>query len=205
MTTVVIIGIIVLLVAAVAGLVWFLFDKDGSSAPKTTEQAAQEAVDQGTNDIFNEEFREELRNRGRLHFENIINENAMFLQQDLRLTTSQLNEYMKTEIKGVLENEFAKYEKSIADAKDQALEAIRKTQTSIEQQREVLEKQLAEEAAKERARMIENFEKNMASIINHYILDAIGNEIDLNSQLDFIFQNLEQNKQDIIEDIKNGA
>jgi len=39
-----------------------------------------------------------LRNRGRLHFEKIIGENAMFLQQDLRLTTSQLNEYMKAEI-----------------------------------------------------------------------------------------------------------
>ena len=34
--------------------------------------------------IFDDQFREELRNRGRLHFEKIIGENAMFLQQDLR-------------------------------------------------------------------------------------------------------------------------
>src|SRR5664280_2655563 len=69
----------------------------------------QQAVTRGTNDlgkaaeddvehIFNDTFREELRNRGRLHFEKIISENAMFLQQELRLTTSQLNEYMKDEI-----------------------------------------------------------------------------------------------------------
>jgi hypothetical protein len=60
------------------------------------EKAAEEDVEH----IFNDTFREELRNRGRLHFEKIISENAMFLQQDLRLTTSQLNEYMKEEITG---------------------------------------------------------------------------------------------------------
>src|SRR5580765_5500684 len=65
--------------------------------------------------IFNDEFREELRNRGRLHFEKIIGENAMFLQQDLRLTTSQLNEYMKAEITRTLQEEFSKYEESITD------------------------------------------------------------------------------------------
>ena len=35
----------------------------------------------------------------------------MFLQQDLRLTTSQLNEYMKTEITHKLQEDFAKYER----------------------------------------------------------------------------------------------
>ena len=45
----------------------------------------------------------------------------------------------------------------------------------------------------------------MADIINHYILAAIGNEIDLTAQLDYIFQYLEENKEDIIEDIKSGS
>jgi hypothetical protein len=75
------------------------------------EGAAKEDVEH----IFNDQFREELRNRGRLHFEKIIGENAMFLQQDLRLTTSQLNEYMKAEITAKLQEEFAKYEQSIMD------------------------------------------------------------------------------------------
>ncbi len=45
----------------------------------------------------------------------------------------------------------------------------------------------------------------MGEILNHYILDALGNEIDLSDQLDYIFHNLEENKQAIIEDIKGGA
>ena len=165
------------------------------------EEAAREDVEH----IFNDEFREELRNRGRLHFEKIIGENAMFLQQDLRLTTSQLNEYMKAEIKRELEEEFKKYEESISSAKELAVGAIQKTQEVIEEQRGLLEKQLNEQASSEKQRIIMKFEKDMADIVNHYLLAAIGNQIDLTVQLDYIFQYLEQNKQAIIEDIRSGT
>ena len=45
----------------------------------------------------------------------------------------------------------------------------------------------------------------MTDIINHYVIAAIGNQIDLNDQLEFILADLESNKQAIIEDITNGA
>ena len=176
-------------------------ENTGNNMEKTLTDAAEKDAER----IFNDEFREELRNRGRLHFEKIIGENAMFLQQDLRLTTSQLNDYMKEEIKRVLQEEFSKYEESISNAKDLALDSIQKTQEVIEQQRLVLEKQLNDQAATEKARLIDHFEKNMADIVNHYILAAIGNEIDLSVQLDYIFQYLEENKQAIIEDIRSGT
>jgi hypothetical protein len=112
---------------------------------------------------------------------------------------------MKEEIKTVLQKEFSKYEESISSAKDLALDTIKKTQDVIEQQRLVLEKQMTDEVSAEKARVIEHFEKDMADIINHYILAAIGNEIDLTDQLDYIFQYLEENKAAIIEDIQSGT
>lgn len=155
--------------------------------------------------IFNDEFREELRNRGRLHFEKIIGENAMFLQQDLRLTTSQLNEFMKTEITKVLKEEFAKYEESINDAKQLAIDSIQKTQSTIEQQRELLTQQLTEQLTAEKNRSISRFEAHMADIVNHYVLEAVGEQIDLSEQLDFILNQMERNKEAIIKDIRDGA
>jgi hypothetical protein len=155
--------------------------------------------------IFNDDFREELRNRGRLHFEKIIGENAMFLQQDLRLTTSQLNEYMKSEITKTLKEEFAKYEESIMDAKQLAIEAIEKTNTAIDEQRKTLGEELQKEVQAQKAHLIKNFEENMADVINHYVLAAIGNQIDLTDQLEYILAELEANKTAIVEDITNGA
>jgi hypothetical protein len=140
-----------------------------------------------------------------LHFEKIIGENAMFLQQDLRLTTSQLNEYMKTEISSKLKTEFDKYEQSIMDAKQLAIESIQKTNAAIDEQREILGEQVQQELSIEKKQMLKRFEDNMAEIVNHYVLAAIGNQIDLNSQLEYILGDLEANKAAILEDIRSGA
>jgi hypothetical protein len=178
---------------------------DTKGKKKSKHDTYAEQAERDVEHIFNDEFREELRNRGRLHFEKIIGENAMFLQQDLRLTTSQLNEFMKTEITHKLKEEFAKYEQSIMDAKQLALDSITKTQDAIEQQRQAMSQQLAKEFADEKVRLTKQFEENLADIVNHYVLAAIGDQIDLNDQLEYILSELETNKQAIISDIAEGA
>lgn len=192
--------------AATASFIWLALSM---SSPKKGGKSVVEALTDGAEKdverIFNEEFREELRNRGRLHFEKIIGENAMFLQQDLRLTTSELNEYMKSEITQKLQEEFTKYEQSITDAKTMALESISKTQEAIEEQRQLMGTQLLKEIEAEKQRLVQRFEENMADIVNHYVLIAIGDQIDLNDQLEFILTDLSANKEAIIKDLSNGS
>lgn len=204
-------GVIAILASLFATTLAFIYvalqlkSNGGGTAYKGNSDPLTEQAEQDVEHIFNNEFREELKNRGRLHFEKIIGENAMFLQQDLRLTTSQLNEYMKSEITRKLQEEFAKYEESITDAKQMAIESITKTQQTIEEQRKVMSQQLAQEIANEKTRLIKHFEENMADIVNHYVLAAIGSQIDLNDQLEYVLNELDENKKDILEDIANGG
>ena len=181
--------------------------KSGPSVNVVTKpvESIEEAADTDVEHVFNEKFREELRNRGLLHFEKIIGENAMFLQQDLRLTTSQLNDYMKTEITKKLKEEFDKYEESITDAKKLAVESIQKTNSAIDEQRNQMGVQLQTELSAEKQQLVGRFENNMADIVNHYVLEAIGNQIDLKDQLEYILGELEANKKAILEDILNGS
>ena len=65
--------------------------------------------------------------------------------------------------------------------------------------------QLEKEISEEKLRRIKLFEDNMAQVINHYVLASIGNQIDLNDQLEYILGELEANKQAIVEDITHGA
>jgi len=203
------IWVVLLILGVLAGttgaFIWVAIRLGGNTGRPAGPADYGGAADHEIEHIFNNEFREELRNRGRLHFEKIIGENAMFLQQDLRLTTSQLNDYMKQEITKTLQEEFSKYEESITDAKQIAVQSIEKTQTAIDQQRKLLIEQLERELAIEKDRLLNNFEKNMADIVNHYVLSAVGNEIDLNDQLEYILGELEANKVAILEDIRNGA
>lgn len=190
------------------GFIWVLISINRLNSGKKAggmSDSIEEAAEEDVEHIFNQDFREELRNRGRLHFEKIIGENAMFLQQDLRLTTSQLNDYMKTEITQKLQDEFDKYEQSIMDAKQLAVESIQKTNAAIDEQREMLGQQVKKEIVGEKEQIIKHFEENMADIVNHYVMAAVGNQIDLNDQLEYILGELEANKKDIMEDIKNGA
>jgi F0F1-type ATP synthase membrane subunit b/b' len=172
-----------------------------SAVSRTVEQSSDEDIEH----IFNKEFREELRNRGRLHFEKILGENAMFLQQDLRLTTAQLNDHMKSEINRELTEAFKNYQEAISDAKQSAVESIEKTKTAIDEQRQTLTAELETQLRDEKHQRLEQFDKRMAEIVNHYVLEAIGDQIDLSDQLEYIMGELEANKQAILEDVKSGA
>lgn len=198
-------GVGVLALAVVASL----FMEARRHHKKITAHVSKHDIAKTANDeverIFNDQFREELRNRGRLHFEKIIGENAMFLQQDLRLTTSQLNDYMKQEITSKLKEEFTKYEESITDAKQLAIDSIAKTNQAVDDERAALLKELQDEFAEAKTREVQRFEENMTDIVNHYLVAAVGQEIDLSEQLEYIIANLEANKKAIVEDIINGA
>ncbi len=202
---------LVLILAAIGsagiGFIWLVVRIASITAKKsspTGDDSPEEAADRDVEHLFDAKFREELRNRGRLHFEKIIGESAMFLQQDLRLTTSQVNDYMKTEITAKLQDELAKYEQSVVDAKDQAIDSIQKTNTLIEEQRRDLSEQVRQEIIKEKQQLIIRFETNMADVINHYVMAAVGDQIDLSDQLEYILGEFERNKEAIIEDLTSG-
>ncbi|MBP7857693.1 MAG: hypothetical protein WAW63_02040 [Candidatus Saccharimonadales bacterium] len=195
------------LLAATLAFIWLAIRMgDGGTKKKKNDVSdIEKAAEEDVEHIFNDTFREELRNRGRLHFEKIISENAMFLQQDLRLTTSQLNEFMKDEITRNLKEEFAKYEQSINDAKQLAIDSIQKTNSAIEEQRAQMGEQVQQQIVAEKKQLVERFEQNMTDIINHYVLAAIGDQIDLNDQLEYILADLEANREAIVQDIGHGA
>ncbi len=198
--------VLVAIAAMGGGFIWLAVQVSGGKKnAKNLAESYQDSAEEDVDHIFNEEFREELRNRGRLHFEKILGENAMFLQQDLRLTTAQLNDYMKGEISKELKEAFANYQSAITDAKQLAVESIEKTKTAIDEERQGLVAQLEKEVGEEKNRRIQQFDARMAQIVNHYVLAAIGNQIDLNDQLEYILTELEANKVAIIEDIRSGT
>jgi hypothetical protein len=152
--------------------------------------------------LFNAEFREELRNRGRLRFEKIIDENANFLKQDLEATTTQLNEYMQKQITAKLDEEFGSYAKAMHEAQTLALGSLQKTAEEIETQRQALAAALKADVAEREESLLKVYEENMAKIVEHYVLQALGNQFDLKAQLPHIIKEMEHNKQAIMEDMR---
>jgi hypothetical protein len=205
---VVIMAIVLFIIGGAIGLAIGL-RKTKASAEKDVKKpsvdelnkAYTDVAEEDVNHLFNKQFREELRNRGRLRFEKIISENAMFLKHDLDLTISELNTYLKQEVTRNLDSEFGAYAKGMHEAQELALESLRKTANEVDQQRQALTKALQDDVAARETAILKVYEDNMAQIVEHYVLEALGDQFDLKTQMPYILAQMEANKENIVKDM----
>lgn len=195
------------MVALFAGFIWIAISisrlQGGKQkSVKDLDKAYSDMAEEDATHLFNKAFREELRNRGRLRFESIIDENAMFLKQDLDLTASQLNEYMKKEVASKLDTEFAAYAKTMKEMQELAESSLQKVVGQVEEQRAAFAQALKDDVAKREAAVLKAYEDNMAEVIEHYVLQALGDQFELKSQLPYIIKQLEANKDAIKQDMQ---
>jgi hypothetical protein len=210
MSTVWLLAILAGLMLVFGALVWAALEMRrlriaATPKKKTTEEldkAFTDIAEEDVNHLFNKQFREELRNRGRLRFEKIIGENAMFLKHDLDMTIAQLNEYLQNEISKNLEAEFADYAKAMNDAQELALTSLQKTANEVEQQRLQLSQALKADVAAREEQMLKLYEDNMAQVVEYYVLQVLGDQFDLKAQLPYIIEQMEANKENIIKDMR---
>ncbi len=190
---------IIVVIAILAIVALFFVLRGGSSS--SVAKSHQDEVTDDVEHIFNDSFREELRNRGRLQFEKILDENAMFLQQDLRVTTSQLNDFIKDEVKKILVKEFKDYSSALDEAKDLTIKSFEDAQSSVERVSREFYSRLSSELEDEKKARLARFDHNMEDIVNHYVLEAIGDQISMDQQIEFIMAQLERNRASIHKDI----
>lgn len=181
---------------------------------------AREAAGQ----VFDDEFREYLRDRGRAYFERIIDENGVLFKQDLDATVahintelrqhvarqlddqfaeiSRVNAELREHISKQLEDQFAQFSRTMEGAQEKALESLNRSALALEEQHKQLSAMLEMSINKQQTILVDAFQQNMARIIEHYLLTAVGEKYDLKAQLPSIIQQMEANKQAIVDDMK---
>lgn len=183
------------LLATLASFVWVAIRLSvAAKVPAKPRNVAGEAIQSTVTEAFTEDFREELRQRARQQFEKIIHENAMFLQQDVRVSASQLDDFMKKEVIATLQQELAKHHQAIEQTKQMVTDTLTKNQSE-------LQRQLAEE----KERRIKHLDEHMAEIVKTYVMAAVGETIDVDKQLALVVDNLNAHKAEIIEDIRRDG
>lgn len=88
------------------------------------------------------------------------------------------------------------------ETEDAALETITNTAKALEKQQEQLTNGVQKNIDKQKAVLAKALDENMAQIIEHYLLDALGNQYGLKAQLPSIIKQMEANKQVIMDDIQ---
>jgi len=83
-----------------------------------------------------------------------------------------------------------------------AITSLKDSIQSLQAQQQLLSKTLEENIAKQQEIMVGVFQDNMAQVIEHYLLGALGDQYDLKAQLPSIIKQMEENKDAIVEDMK---
>lgn len=151
--------------------------------------------------IFGKEFQEELRNKARLDFQRVINENAMFLQQDLRMTTAEINDYLKKNMVERLEKEFMEYERSIKDVQEAAVQSLNNTVAAAEQKQDELNTRIEKEMQARKEQSLKAFQENMADVVSSYVIKSVGEQLDIREQLPLIVREMESRADDMKKDL----
>lgn len=91
---------------------------------------------------------------------------------------------------------------ALKQSQDTALEWLNKSIATLQEQQTQLAGTLQQSIARQQDMLVGGFEHNMAQIIEHYLLGALGDQYDLKAQLPSIIQQMEANKQVIVDDMK---
>ncbi len=153
-------------------------------------------------DLFTDEFRTKLQERGVARFEHTLDQNAAFLQQDLRKISDSVSEHIKEEATQILKDEFTDQKQSVAAAQQHMAEAFAKVDRAIVDYQKEMTQKLDQELLAEKQRRLARFEKNMADVVIHHVEQTLGAHMEVGEQIQYILHNLEANKTAIVEDIK---
>ncbi len=87
-------------------------------------------------------------------------------------------------------------------AQDAALQSLNASAETLKEQADQLNATLQQNIVNQEAIMTNAIQENMARIIEHYLLGALGDQYDMKAQLPLIIKQMDANKQAIMDDMK---
>lgn len=128
--------------------------------------------------------------------------------ESLQAQHQQLSESLKKHIadqNAILHSAYEESKSQVATMNDSqrvALEWLKSSVQAMQEQYQQLGVVLQKSVAAQQQMILDAFQKNMAAIVEHYLLEALGDQYDLKSQLPSIIKQMEANKQAIMDDMK---
>ena len=88
------------------------------------------------------------------------------------------------------------------DAQGQALVALQHSAAEVQAQYQQISTTLQQQVAQQQQMLVGAFENNMAAVVEHYVLGALGEQFDLKAQLPSIIKQMQANKDAMVDDLK---
>lgn len=198
-------GIIVLLgLANFASLYWILaLQKRLKQAEVKATNPAKATQDQAHTILVAEELLR-LENVAKDDIQKVLVEVTRHFQEDLSSTSKKVNTKVEELTDKVIADELTKYQNAFDELRQASIEKLSRIQTTIEEESRKKSEDVAVEVEAEKKKVIETFEQKMGDIVAGYLVEVLGNNVDLGAQRSYLFATLEAHKAELKKAIAGG-
>lgn len=133
-----------------------------------------------------------------------INQSAQRVSQRADQLSSDLEKNVTDQashLANIYQQNLARLEES-REAQNKALESLASSNEELKRQHQELRQLVDTSIANQKAMLTDLINDNMARIVEHYVVGALGEQSDLSEQLPAILQRMEENKQAMSDDMR---
>ncbi len=146
---------------------------------------------------LSKDVRDKLTQEAEEKYQKLLEGSVDHLSKELGVTSDKINQVVDKLAADILSQERASYQQLLKDYQQEAegkLEGA-KAQTSVYETE--LKAKMEEAAAAEQKRLIDLIDNKLADALMAFLLEAMGHEVDLGAQSDYLLKTLEQHKDEL--------
>jgi len=182
------------------------------SPPVTSLQTPAGAANITSTEVMTAPMRERLARESQKHFENSVNAAVAALQNNLGATATELDQLLRKLGGEIVGNELERYRVELAQLRQQAQADLGTIKSEVDGRKTELEKQFADELATEKQRVAEQLavekqrllaqiDAKLGDAVGSFLLEALGHNIDMGAQEQYLLSLLEQHKADFKKEV----
>lgn len=151
--------------------------------------------------------REQMLAQAQTKYQKILDDAAGQLQLDLSKTTVILNKELSTLGAEIINDEMKRYrdslnqlqlhtEEAIASTRDELSKHNQDLKTTMAEQQQAALARMNEEVASEKVRLLAQIDTKLADAAASFLIETMGNDVDLGAQTPYLTKMIEQHKDD---------
>ncbi|MBW3538414.1 hypothetical protein KY386_02890 [Candidatus Parcubacteria bacterium] len=138
-------------------------------------------------------------------FKSALDRATQDLGRQLGETSGKINHQLETLSSQVITEQLGEYQKTLVEMRQTAIASVGQIQAAIEEQRARLEKDVNEELEAQKQRLVTKLDQKLGEVVSAYLVEALGSQIDLGAQSQYLFKTLEEHKEELKKEVVSGV
>lgn len=158
-------------------------------------------IDADISKVFSKEERASIKQGIEAQLEKVVKKSTKELHSSLASATDDISIKTNDMIAGLIGKEVAAYKNDLENIRSQMLGEAKKLQSNIVAQEKQLKSDLKIAIEHDRQVQLDVLDRRLSDIVSSYIIESLDQNVDLGSQMKYIIDSLEANKNEIKKDI----